>query len=46
MKKVSFGGKPHSSGALPNADSWVQNREIEAKEADQAAHNRRAAESS
>lgn len=31
-KKVSFGGKPFT-GANLNPDSWVQNREIEPKEA-------------
>lgn len=30
-KKVTFGGKPFT-GANLNADSWVQNREIEQKE--------------
>jgi len=32
MKKVPFGGKP-SSGNNFNADNWVQNRELEIKEA-------------
>ena len=31
MKKVTFGGRPSTITGL-NADSWVQNREIESKE--------------
>lgn len=31
MKKVTFGGRPSTIAGL-NADSWVQNREIESKE--------------
>ncbi len=31
MKKITFGGKPSTITGL-NADSWVQNREIESKE--------------